>query len=291
MKRKTITVGILLFVLIASMVGLGFVSLVEANFSYQPPDIAINSPANGATYYSSEVPVDLMVNLRGDFPYYATFAICRLDGENPINITFVLVNETGQWSGSGIFNNVSGGSHQFTVGAQLLIPSGYNSNWHMLINASSTFNVDLPNPPTPTTTPLPTNPPAIDLSLANSTYDKSAVPLVFNVNDSTSWMGFSLDNQANVTLNGNSTLTGLTEGNHSLVVYANDTFGNMGKSDTVFFNVSLPAPTPSPTPTPTATAAPSTSVPEFPTWTAFAAALIITVVVVAAFAKRWKKQS
>ena len=77
---------------------------------------------------------------------------------------------------------------------------------NIIYNESSTFNVNLP---TPTPTPHPTNPPAIDLSLTNRTYDKPVVPLVFNVNDSTSWMGYSLDNQANMTIDGNATLTDL----------------------------------------------------------------------------------
>jgi len=53
-------------------------------------------------------------------------------------------------------------------------------------------------------------------------------------------MAYSLDNQANQTINGNCTLTGLTVGTHSIVVYANDTFGNMGKSETVTFTVAKP---------------------------------------------------
>ena len=32
-------------------------------------------------------------------------------------------------------------------------------------------------------------------------------------------------------------MTGLSDGSHGIVVYANDTLGNMGKSDTVFFTV------------------------------------------------------
>jgi hypothetical protein len=191
LKRRTITVYALLFVLIASTVGLGFVSSVEANFTYQPPDIAINSPANGATYYTSEVSVDLVVTCRGNYPYLAKFAICRLDGEKPINITFVLDDGpwwVGQFSGNGIFNNVSQGSHYLTVEVHFLGCGGGS----MIFNASSTFNVDLPAPPpTPTPTPLPTNPPAMDLSLANRTYDRPVVPLVFNVSDSTSWVGYS----------------------------------------------------------------------------------------------------
>ena len=280
MKRRTITVYALLFVLIASTVGLGFVSSVKANFIWVPPDIVINSPANGTICYSSDVSVDLVVNDRApSYPFGVTFAICRLDGENPINVTFVLFDgNNAYWTGNGIFNNVSGGIHYLTVEVHLRDYSG--GNFKNTYNASSTFYVDLPTP---------TNPPAINLSLAYRTYDKPVVPLVFNVNDSTSWLGYSLDNQLNETISGNVTLTDLTEGNHSLVVYANDTFGNMGKSDTAYFAVSLPAPTPSPTPTPSAMTATSPSVPEFPTWTVIAA-LVITVLAASTYRKKRKTQ-
>jgi hypothetical protein len=90
-----------------------------------------------------------------------------------------------------------------------------------------------------------------NLSLENRTYTNSILPLTFCINGTSSWISYSLDNQANQTIAGNSTLTGLGEGDHSLVVYANDTFGNMGKSDTVYFNIELPTPTPSPIPSPT----------------------------------------
>lgn len=43
-----------------------------------------------------------------------------------------------------------------------------------------------------------------------------------------------------MTVAGNTTLTGLSDGYHSLVVYANDASGNMGASETIYFNVELP---------------------------------------------------
>ena len=60
-------------------------------------------------------------------------------------------------------------------------------------------------------------------------------PLNFTVDQPTSWLGYSLDNLANVTIGGNTTLTGLSVGNHSLVVYGNNTFGDMAKSETIHF--------------------------------------------------------
>jgi PKD repeat protein len=53
-------------------------------------------------------------------------------------------------------------------------------------------------------------------------------------------MGYSLDGQVNTTITGNTTLTSLSEATHNVVVYANDTSGNMGKSNMVSFNIQLP---------------------------------------------------
>jgi hypothetical protein len=62
-------------------------------------------------------------------------------------------------------------------------------------------------------------------------YTTSSVPLIFTVDEPTDWIGYSLDGQANVTITGNTTLTELSIGWHNIMVYANDTSGNMGFSD------------------------------------------------------------
>ena len=85
-------------------------------------------------------------------------------------------------------------------------------------------------------------PPVISiLSPQNTTYPTSNVPLNFTVNETTHWMGYSLDNQANATIPGNTTIP-VSEGRHTLVVYANDTVGNMGASNTVCFTVDVSSP-------------------------------------------------
>jgi len=53
-------------------------------------------------------------------------------------------------------------------------------------------------------------------------------------------MGYSLDNEENVTIAGNTTLTNLSEGTHNIIVYANDTSGNMGSSSQVYFTIRIP---------------------------------------------------
>jgi len=86
-------------------------------------------------------------------------------------------------------------------------------------------------------------PPEISvLSPENKTYSVKDVPLTFTVNETTSWIGFSLDEQPTATISGNTTLTSLPDGSHQVVVYANDTSGNMGASNTIHFTVDTTPP-------------------------------------------------
>ncbi|MDR0372571.1 MAG: hypothetical protein LBI79_03280 [Nitrososphaerota archaeon] len=65
------------------------------------------------------------------------------------------------------------------------------------------------------------------------------VPLVFGVNRPVVWMGYSLDGQANVMVEGNTTLAGLSSGVHNVTVFVEDEYGNVGASDVVVFSVSF----------------------------------------------------
>jgi hypothetical protein len=81
-----------------------------------------------------------------------------------------------------------------------------------------------------------TVPPQVQItSPDNETY--SNVTLSYNVNKGTAWVGYSVDNQANITMQGQTALGNLSQGSHSVKVYANDTLGNMGGSSTVYFSI------------------------------------------------------
>ncbi|MFQ6074435.1 MAG: hypothetical protein ACE5KC_04360, partial [Candidatus Bathyarchaeia archaeon] len=54
------------------------------------------------------------------------------------------------------------------------------------------------------------------------------------------------DGQMNVTISGNTTLSALSNGSHSLVVYAKDTAGNTGASETISFSIEPPTGEPPP---------------------------------------------
>jgi hypothetical protein len=77
-------------------------------------------------------------------------------------------------------------------------------------------------------------------SPSNQTYTTDYVTLAFTVDEDVSWMGYSLDWQDNVTITETATtLTGLTDGSHSLIVYANDDSENVGTSEPIFFTVNV----------------------------------------------------
>lgn len=88
-------------------------------------------------------------------------------------------------------------------------------------------------------------PPTITMSSPlNRTYYYRNISLFFTVDENTSWIGYSLDGQANVTF-GTNLEAGTyftyvyipTCGSHNIIVYANDTSGNMGASERVYFTI------------------------------------------------------
>ena len=73
-------------------------------------------------------------------------------------------------------------------------------------------------------------------SPVNQSYSGS-VPLVFIADRPCSWFGYSIDGQENVTVYGNTTISGLSEGWHTVTVFASDTLGNVGASEPISFLV------------------------------------------------------
>lgn len=95
------------------------------------------------------------------------------------------------------------------------------------------------------------DPPIITIitPINNTIYDATvwycaldAFKLTFTVNEPVSWMGYSLDNEANVTITGNTTVDTVVF-SHQVIVYANDTTGNMGRSSPVYFSIKPNPPT------------------------------------------------
>ena len=90
-----------------------------------------------------------------------------------------------------------------------------------------------PNPPTPI--PLIISPQNTNYTTANIT--QFTLPLDFTINATASWIGYSLDNQSRITINGNMTLSELSIGSHNITLFASGIFGNMGISNTTNFTI------------------------------------------------------
>jgi hypothetical protein len=118
------------------------------------------------------------------------------------------------------------GPHNITVYAKYQLPGSYHNVG--LDNRTVYFTVNDGYPPM-----------VSNLSLENKTYSQKDLPLNFTTDQSTSWIGCSLDGKENVTIAGNTTIASLSNGPHTITVYTNDTVGNMGTSQTVNFDISL----------------------------------------------------
>ena len=140
--------------------------------------------------------------------------------EKPDSESFSHMN--GTVFGAVVLTELAEGSHSITVQVE---GTGYFPELSDIVEQATTyFTVDVA-------------PPVISfLSVENKTYNQLDLPLEFAVNEPTSWMRYSLDGEVNVTFSGNTSLT-LSEGVHSIVVYANDTAGNMATSEEICFTV------------------------------------------------------
>jgi hypothetical protein len=188
-------------------------SLVSANpIGYF--DISVISPET-KTYNANSVPLIFTFGAEGE--------VLRM-GYSLDNQEFIAV------SGNATLSGLTDGDHSIRVYA--------NTSFGMR-GASEIVNFTVQTDVTP---------PIVEvLSPQDAIYNATSLPLDFTIDEPASWIAYSLDNQINTTIAGNVTLSELAEGTHSITVFANDTFGNMGTSETINFTI-MPTPTPTPEP-------------------------------------------
>ncbi|MGD0645402.1 MAG: hypothetical protein ABSA75_10905 [Candidatus Bathyarchaeia archaeon] len=248
-----------------------------------PPTIVVYSPVQNESYDSPNVLLNFSVikpdawfpvgeaNSTGAVFGNVTSVYYAVDGGERQNITVHDVNSL-------LFNsfvpqtlsfsttlNLTAGAHnvQISVEADSYYVENilsYQVNSVVVFGSSEpvSFTVALPEP--------------VIVVPQNITYHENRVPLAFTVGASaTSWVGYSLDGKDNVTIAGNTTLTGLSYGEHNITVYANDTFGNVGSSQTITFIIAKP------------------EAKSFPTATAAAVSGVSAVIVIAGLMVYFKK--
>lgn len=283
MDKKAFMAALTITALLLSLVGVQFVGMSKANplVNYNGPPfpwIRINSPTTQDIYNSTVVPLDLYL-------FANEWVLNRSSGKSEYE-TLLWLNYTLDGVEHSLTDfRVLECSIPFTTDASASIVNLYSGNQPLVVYGQTTYGSNV-------STSLVFcvhAPPLIDnVTVENQTYAKIARPMLFHVNEAASWIGMSLDGEGNLTIYGNCTLTGLSEGNHTMTIFCNDTFGNMVKSDTIFFTITLPSATPTPTPTIEPTLAPSPSVPEFPAW--IASPVLVAVAAMAAYLAKNKKK-
>jgi len=250
MKRKTLTL-ILVFI-ISAVVGTRLVNWTNANpwmgtdwvapkEATKPPILTIKSPEENRMYNSNNVTLSFNARLgESTSASYMRLMQVYYKADWEQNETYVYKNEgiylpydenaITEFSCDMNLTGVPEGKHYITVHA---VEWGAYINdlfVHMFsINGSSkvSFTIDVS-----TTISV--------LSPVNKAYDFSDVPLDFAINEPGSQIAYSLDGKENIFISGNTTLTGLTNGDHNVTVYAIDNAGNTGTSETVSFTVNKP---------------------------------------------------
>ena len=89
---------------------------------------------------------------------------------------------------------------------------------------------------------IDTKTPIVSIFNIQNVSSKESPSLAFKVNEIASKSSYVIDNQQNVTIQGNTTLPILPVGEHNVTVYAWDFAGNIGKSEQSFFVVQQPEP-------------------------------------------------
>ena len=258
MKRTQLSLTLIFAFSILAITG-SQTLLAKANcFPLPDPSISVSilSPIDGGKYFQNQIPLKLSISASFSSVNRVTYRLdSRADVEIDPDTTAIVTVPTDGW-------------HVLTVTA-----TGQNGQDFPKGVTSVTFFVDAV-PPTITI-----------LSPKNETYTTRIVPLNFTVSELVEWMGYSLDGQSTVVLNDEfATLAGLSYGSHIIAVYANDTVGRSGTSDTIYFNI-----------TPETEEIPEGQTEPFPTFlvtaVSAAASIVVAAGVLLVYFKKRKHQS
>jgi hypothetical protein len=245
MQMKTLTLTLILMLSFSVVIGLASVSLARANpysiMVYKsPPIVSIQSPQNSTAFNVNNFLLNFTVTKPEGWLIYGGFSARQvlisfdyeLD-EAHSNKTYVENDLSTPTSYSLQVTNLTEGEHSLKVYAYAF---GWTIELHgfwetaEIINGSSNplmFSVD-------------TKPPQISI-LPIVFNDTTKIPLDFSLDEPTSQISYSLDNQPVVLVTGNTTLSNLASGTHNVTVYATDLVGNNANSQTEFFTINEPS--------------------------------------------------
>lgn len=254
MKKKLLSTAILISALVMSAVAGTQFNKAKAETLGPPtflstksasPDILFISSPQNTTYHSHSI----LVNFTVTVPNAINEVGYSVDNGSIQRITnLVKVSEESvpygtillppyimvTYMGTFVLNGLSEGNHSVTI-YQGYFYTGKWQRYEIALWTTAEFSID-------------TGPPILKILEIGTNTSSQQVPLNFTINEPASWMAYSLDQQTNITISGNTTLSGLSNGGHNVTVYALDETGNMGASETTYFSVEIPeVPEPFPT--------------------------------------------
>lgn len=201
-----------------------------------PPIISVHTPQNGTLYNTSSMVLNFNVSVPDSSPtvgspnWWTSYAADWIKGVGDLNTVLIDTQSSVAFKEFSVnLTSIPEGNHSVVVYVTSWLESGHYANSETattLIN----FAIDL------------TPPQISSISVENKTYNSLELPLNFVVDEKISQASYVIDNQAKIVTNNNTTLTGLTVGNHNLTVYVVDSAGNIGESETISFSVEAPFP-------------------------------------------------
>jgi hypothetical protein len=231
-KKKPFAAAFISALLIPLAAGALLVNLAAANGYIEIPplnmSITVQSPET-KVYTENNVPVTFTVD--GNFQGWSLFPdgfTCRLDGQASVRFSVSYTVSGSSYYCSTTLSGLPEGLHDsvITVRAEYVAAYGWASQLWFASSKPVSFTINAAAPHITV------------LSPRQGSYNTNSFPLNFSISESDiSWVGYSLDGAATQTINGNTTLTGLSYGTHTIVVYATDTAGTTGASPSTSFNI------------------------------------------------------
>lgn len=235
--NKTALTAIIIVAFITFVAGMQTLEVAKANF-LPAPAIIIYSPAP-VIYTNTSIPLHVVVNILSNSPDIVCVLYC-VDENSNVTLTNLTRTDNvgfapGRWGSefrvTSILDNLAEGNHTLKVYSQDAAGKEMSSSVEFTINTQYRY------------------PEVLILSPQNKTYTTTEVPLTWACDEQKIVADYTLDlwSQAplyayftlsgNASLPGNTTLTGLSNGTHTLTVNVITERGSASK--TVHFTVSL----------------------------------------------------
>jgi hypothetical protein len=241
--KRAFAVSLILVLLVSALVGMLFVNSTAANFSAPPQamNLTVQSPES-KVYTQNSIPVEFTVsnftipscNLNDFFWHLRDYGFTFILDSQTVNlrVTYFISEEKADhrtYVCSAQLLDLPEGNHVLTIVVQA--ETGAVTRGYYTVKKSVTFTV---NAAAPRVSILSLKP--------AETYNSSVLPLDFTVSEPTASLSYSLDGRASVAVAGNTTLSGLSSGTHTIVVQAEDLAGSVGSSSPVTFTVETQGP-------------------------------------------------